>query len=173
MRSRVGVLGVNERTGAVEVVPGHIGHSPDFRVPPPVMPPLGRHVARPEDPQSVVRAHERGIDKVAIVGADDARVLATIRDALRSTPSLHERLIELRDVHAYEAAHEQERALACGAGETKREHDVAAAEHAGMERVLSAVLSLHISKVERRDGERECDPIADRSTARTPSKGGV
>ena len=79
------------------------------------------------------------------------RAIATIRDALRSTPSLHERLIELRDVHAYEAAHEQERALACGAGETKREHDVAAAEHAGMERILSAVLSLHGGNVQREE----------------------
>lgn len=48
-------------------------------VPAPVMPALGRHVARPE---GFVRVHEGGLDKVAIVSADDARAIAVIRGHL-------------------------------------------------------------------------------------------
>lgn len=93
--------------------------------PPPVVPPIGRCVAREVE-----------------AGEARLRAVSEIPAILARTPSAVEVLRALADSYEYEARHSQDRASAVGAGESQREHEQLAAEHRAVSEVLRVVLSL-------------------------------
>lgn len=111
-------------------------------IPAPTVPVLGRvravarHCCHREDGQHC----ERCADLRA--GEARLRAVSEIPAILARTPSAVEVMRALADSYEYEARHSQERARAVGAGESQREHEQLAAEHAAVAEVLRVVLSL-------------------------------
>lgn len=93
--------------------------------PPPVVPPIGRCVAREVE-----------------AGGARLRAVSEIPAILARTPSAVDVLRALAESYEYDRAHAQERAAAVGTGETQREHEQHAAELGAVAEVLRVVLSL-------------------------------
>ena len=115
-------------------------------VPPaPVVPPLPRVIRRCVHNESTDAPCARCADLRA--GEARLRAVARIPEILARTPSAVEVLRALAESYDYEARHSQERARTVGAGESQREHEQLAAEHAAVAEVLRVVLTLHTPTV--------------------------
>lgn len=93
--------------------------------PPPVVPPIGRCVAREVE-----------------AGEARLRAVSEIPAILARTPSAVDVLRTLAESYEYDRTHAQERARAVGTGETQREHEQTAAESGAVAEVLRVVLGL-------------------------------